>query len=433
MSAMLLECLFILALILANGAFALSGLAIVSARKARLQQWANGGNRRARAALELANDPNRALSTVQVGITLVGTLAGVFGGATLAERLAGRLRLVPALAPYGHAIGLGVVVVGIAYGSLILGELVPKRLALSRPEAIAALVAGPLRLLCRVGIPVVQVVSGSAEVVLRVLGVRPAADAPVTEEEIKVLIKEGTQAGVFEEAEHDMVRQVFRLGDRRAHSLMTRRAEIIWLDVADPPEEIRRKITESPHSRFPVCEGSLDNVLGIVQVKDLLIRAYAGRPFDIKGLLIVPLFIYEGATGLKVLELFKTTGTHVAMVLDEYGCIEGLLTLNDILEAIVGDLTTGAEPDPPMVVQRQDGSWLLDGMLAIDQFQEQFAVATLPEGDYQTLAGFVIAHLGHIPRAADGFEWGGFRFEVVDMDANRVDKILLNPLPRPDP
>jgi putative hemolysin len=229
-----------------------------------------------------------------------------------------------------------------------------------------------------------------------------------------------------------MVRQVFRLGDRRARSLMTRRAEIAWLDVADPPEEIRRKITESPHSRFPVCEGGLDNVLGIVQVKDLLIRAYAGRPFDIKGLLIVPLFIYEGATGLKVLELFKTTGTHVAMVLDEYGCIEGLLTLNDILEAIVGDLAAGTAPDEPMVVPRPDGSWLLDGTLAIDQFREQFSLAPCPRAT--TDRGRAGHHApGHIPRAADGFEWGGFRFEVVDMDANRVDKILLNPLPQAGP
>ena len=430
MSTVLLEVLFILLLIAANGVFAMSEMAIVASRKARLRQWADEGNRRARIALEMANDPNRFLSTVQVGITMVGTLAGVFGGATIAENIAVRLEQVPRLAPYGETIGLAVVVAGIAYFSLVFGELVPKRLALSNPERIAAIVAVPLRLLSVVGVPMIKLLSVSTEIVLRLLGIRPSTEPTVTEEEIRALVKEGAKSGVLEEVEHEMVKRVFRLGDKRASALMTPRTEVVWIDVADSPDELRRKITESPHSRFPVSDGTLDNVLGVVQVKDLLVHGFAGRPFDFKGLLIVPLFIYEGTTGLKVLEMFKNTGTHIAFVLDEYGSVEGLLTLNDILEAIVGDMPSEADADDPRAVQRPDGSWLLDGMLSIDEFDDLFEPIRLPEGDYQTLAGFVVTQMGRIPSVADSFVWGEFKFEVMDMDANRVDRLLVAPYDR---
>ncbi|CAN5709380.1 hemolysin family protein [soil metagenome] len=429
MSTYSLEIFILLALIAANGVFAMAELAIASSRKSRLEDMAVKGSRGARQALDLANDPNRFLSTVQIGITLIGTLAGAYGGATLAIGLDDWVEgAVPALAPYSKAIGLGVVVLSIAYLSLIFGELVPKRLALSSPERISALVAAPLRWLSVLAMPVVHFLSLSTNLVLAVLRIRPSEDLPVTEEEITILIKQGAQAGVFEEAEHDIVRRVFRLGDRRAVTLMTPRSEVVWIDVADAPEEVQRKITASPHSRFPVCDGSLDTVLGVVQVKDLLTQGFAGRPFDIRGILIVPLFIYEGTRGLKVLDMFKNTGTHIAIVLDEYGSVEGLLTLNDILEAIVGDLPDPDEPEDPKAVQRPDGSWLFDGMIALDECWELLGRPALPQGDYHTLAGFVITRLGHIPTTAERFDWDGLSFEIVDMDANRVDKVLVAPI-----
>lgn len=269
--------------------------------------------------------------------------------------------------------------------------------------------------------------NGSTSIVRRGLGIRPSA-----EEEIKVLLKEGIQAGIFGEAEQEMVKRVFRLGAYRANELMTPMKGIVWLDVADPPEQMQRKIAESPHSRFPVCEGSIDNVLGIVQIKDLLVHSFSGQPFTIKGLLKMPLFLYEGTPCLKVLESFQETGTHIALVLDEYGAVRGLLTLTDILEAIVGDLPGIDAPDEPKAVQRQDGSWLLDGMLTPDEFKDLFEIDQLPEGDYQTLAGLIITQLGRIPAVTDRFEWGGLGFEVMDMDGYRVDKILVAPVGKPE-
>jgi putative hemolysin len=403
-TSILIEIAFILLLIGANGLFSMSELAIVSARRPRLQTLAGKGDRGAAAALELAGDPNRFLSTVQVGITLVSTLAGVFGGATIAENIAGRLESFPSLAPYSETIGLVVVVAGISYLSLVLGELVPKRLAMSNPERIAAAVARPLGWLSRVGVPVVHFLSVSTEVMLRLLRIRPSKEPPITAAEVGALVKEGTAAGVFEEAEHDMVKRVFRLGDTRAAALMTPRSEVVWVDVADPPGEVRRKITESSHSRFPVCEATLDNVLGSVHAKDLLVHGFVGQPFNIKGLLTVPLLIYEGMPGLKVLELFKKSGTHMALVLDEYGSVGGLLTLTDILEAIVGDLPAGDATADQRAVRREDGSWLLDGMLTLGEFRDIFEGIELPEGDYETLAGFVMVQLsGQVTAHPDHF------------------------------
>jgi putative hemolysin len=299
-------------------------------------------------------------------------------------------------------------------------------LATGHPERIAAAVAGPMRLLSVVAAPVVRLLSVSTRVVLRLIGTRPSTEPTVTEEEVKAMVEEGTRVGVFEEVEHDMVKRVFRLGDRRASALMTPRTEVVWLDAADPPEEIRRKITASPHSRFPVCGETLDHVLGIVHVKDILIHGFAGKPFDIRGLLTMPLFIYEGKPGLEVLEAFKKSGTHIAIVLDEYGSVEGLLTLNDILEAIVGDMPTEAEAGDQRAVRRHDGTWLLDGTLTTGEFRDLFEPVSLPEGRYETLAGFVITQLGRIPMVADRFDWDSFRFEVMDMDGNRIDKVLVS-------
>jgi putative hemolysin len=275
-------------------------------------------------------------------------------------------------------------------------------------------------------IPLVGVFSGATDRILRFLGVRPRPVSRVTQEEISVLLQAGTKAGVFEEGEHEMIKRVFRFSDRRARALMTPRNFIVWIDQADPPDEVRRKIISSPHNRFPVCDQSLDNLLGIVQVKDLLVRDQNVEPFRLKGRLTLPLFLYEGTRGLKILEMFKTSGARVAVVLDEYGTVEGLLTLTDILEALVGDMPVGDLEDAPAAVQRSDGSWLLDGRLPLDEFRDLFDLTSVRAGDFHTLAGLVVTQLGHIPRVSESFQSGGLRFEVVDMDGNRVDRILVS-------
>jgi putative hemolysin len=432
MSVIAVEILLIILLVIANGIFAMSEIALVSSRKARLQQWANAGNAKARVALELANAPGRFLSTIQIGITLVGILAGAFGGATIAEKLAAALSDVPWIAPYRYAIGLGVVVLGITYLSLILGELVPKQLALSHPERLAAAVASPMHLLSRIAAPVVWLLTVSVEAVVRLLGIRAEAEPPVTEGEIKVLMQQGTEAGVFESAEHEMVRAVLRLGDWRVGAVMTLRTEIVWLDLDDTPEDIQRQIINSTHhSRLLVCQGSLDHVLGVVHTKDLLVQSLAEQRIDLAVAMQRPVFVPESIRALDVLELFKQSGNHMVLVVDEFGSIQGLVTLHDILEAVVGDMPAAGEEVEPRAVQRDDGSWLLDGLLPVDELKERFHLGPMPgeeQDAYQTLGGFVMTQLGRIPVVTDHFAWGELRFEVVDMDGHRVDKILVTPI-----
>ncbi|HBB35635.1 MAG TPA: hypothetical protein DDZ80_20190 [Cyanobacteria bacterium UBA8803] len=433
MSSLSLEVFFLLLLILLNGIFSMSEMAIVSARKVRLQQLANQGNTKARHALELADSPNQFLSTVQIGITLIGTLAGAFGGATLAEKLAIQLKRIPALAANSDAIALFGVVLLITYLSLVIGELVPKRLALNSPEQIATGVASPMKLVAKIAAPAVHLLSYSTDLVLRLLSIVPRDEPEVTEEEIKILIEQGTEAGMFEEAEQEMLNRVFRLGDRRVSALMTPRPDIVWLDLDDSMETNRQIVIDSAHSRFLVCQGDLDNVLGIVQVNDLLARCLNNQPFDLTVALQRPLYVPENTPGLKILELFKQSGNHIAIVVDEYGVIQGLVTLNDILEEIVGDIPTIDRVEEPQALQREDGSWLLDGMLPVEEFFELLEIdefAKEQRGNYHTLGGFVITHLGRIPMATDRFEWAGLRFEVMDMDGNRVDKVLVMPIPR---
>jgi putative hemolysin len=430
MSSITFEILTILVLIFANAVFSMSEMAIVSSRKVRLQQLVNQGDLNAQAALQLAESPNHFLSIVQVGITLINILNGVFGGATIAQRLEKYVQLVPILAAYSQPIAFGVVVLLITYFSLIIGELVPKRLALNNPERIAASVAIPMRALATIASPIVFLLSASTETVLRLLGTTPSNEPQVTEEEIKILIEQGTEAGTFEEAEQDMVGRVFRLGDRPVTYLMTPRPDIVWLDLDNSPEENQYKMVESAYSRYPVCQEGLDNVLGIIPVTDLLARSLRNEPLDLTLGLRQPVFVPESTRGLKVLELFKQTVTHMALVVDEYGVIQGLVTLNDIMSEIVGDVPAGPGQEEPQAVQREDGSWLVDGMLGIEEFLELFDLDELePEerGSYQTLGGLVITHLGRIPAAADHFEWEGMRFEVMDMDGNRVDKVLVVP------
>jgi putative hemolysin len=439
MFTVLTEILIVLLLILANGLFAMSEMAIVSSRKVRLQQLANTGNQKAQTALELANTPNRFLSTVQVGITLIGILAGAFGGATLAEKLAVELSQIPILDPYSDVIALAVVVGLIAYLSLIFGELVPKRLALNNPEQIAVIIAKPMNFLSKLTAPVVHLLSISTDFILRLLGIQASNEPQVTAEEIKVLIEQGTQSGIVEEAEQDIVDRVFQLGDRPVQSLMTPRPEIFWLDLDDTAEENRQQLNQISSTRVLVCQEGLDNVLGFVQVTDLLSQTLSNQPLDLTRSLRRPLFVPENTSVLKILEMFKQTGIHIGIVVDEYGVIQGLVTLNDILLELVGDIPTIDNQDEPQVIQREDGSWLLDGMLGVEEFFQLFELerfAVQSQGNYHTVGGFVITHLSRIPSVADHFEWNGLRIEVVDMDGNRVDKVLVmpisrNPIPRP--
>jgi putative hemolysin len=425
-----IEILIIFLLILANGLFVMSELAVVSARKVRLQQLAERGDLKARAALALASSPNQFIATVQIGITLLAIVSGAYGESVLSKLILPIVKLIPMLAPYAQLLSGIISVLIITYLTLIVGELVPKRLALNHPEPIAVAVAFPMQLLAKIASPISYLLGISTDAILRLLGIKPSTEPQVTEEEIRVLIEQGTEEGTFEEAEQDMVERVFRLGDRPVNFLMTPRPDIVWLDLEDSPEENRQKIVDSAYSRYPVCQGGLDNVLGIIPVTDLLARSFRGELMDLTLGLKQPVFVPESTRGLKVLELFKQTVTHMALVVDEYGVIQGLVTLNDVLVEIVGDVPTVDGQEDPQAVQREDGSWLLDGMLAIDEFFELFNMEELPHDErhsYQTLGGFVMTHLGRIPAAADHFEWEEMRFEVMDMDGNRVDKVLVMP------
>jgi putative hemolysin len=429
-----LDLLLVLVLIVANGALSMSEIAILSARKERLQQWADTGNIRAGEALRLANSPNRFLATVQVGITLIGVLSGVFGGFKIANDLAEWLNLIPSLAPYSHGLALSIVVVVISFFSLLIGELVPKRFALENPEHIAALVSPAMNLLSAVASPAVRFLSASTDLVLRMAGLRASTEPPITEEEIKLLLSQGTVAGVFDVGEQEMVERVFRLGDRRVGVVMTPRKRVTWLNLNDPPEKIHRLITRSIYSCFPVCQGRLNNMLGIVHVRDLLHRSLKGRPLDLRAALKQPLFVLETTHVPKLLDMFKKSGTHMAMIVDEYGTIEGLVTLTDILEAVVGDLPSVGDRDEPKILQREDGSWLVDGLLPVDELKELFHIRLLPEekaGHYQTLGGFAMTHLKRIPAPGDRFECCGLRFEILDMDGHRVDKVLIEQIDVP--
>lgn len=429
MNVILTEVLLILVLLIANGVFAMSELAVMSARKARLQEKADQGDSSAQAALDLANAPERFLSTVQIGITLIGILAGAFGGATIAEKIGDILKGVPGLAPYAEGIGLGVVVLVITFLSLVIGELVPKQIALSHPESIAKAVARPMRLLSRLASPAVHLLSGATRAVMKLLGIKPSTEPSVTENEVRVLIEQGTEAGTFEEAEREMLHNVLRLGDRRVGALMTPRPDVVWLDVMDSPAELRQTIVDSKHSRFPVASGSLDSLLGVVQAKDLLVQSLDANTVDLKAAIAQPLFIPENTSALRALELFREHRTTLALVLDEYGGFEGLVTVNDIVACIVGDVSLAHVDPTPGVTQREDGSWLVDGMMNIEDVKELLEVTELSgedSGNFRTLAGFILHCLEQIPKPGAHFERDAHRFEVLDMDGNRIDKVLIS-------
>jgi putative hemolysin len=438
-ASLIFESLLILLLILINGLFSCSELAMMSARKLRLEHRAEAGDRRADEALKLIRSPNGFLSTVQIGITLIGILSGALGGTTVARSLQRLIESVPLLRPWAEPIALGAVVTLITYLSLVLGELVPKRVALSAPERIACLVAPGMRTLSRWMGPLAHLLGSSTDRLLSLMGVGESREPEVTEEEIRTLLRRGTESGVFEVAEHAMVQRVFRLADRPVRAIMTPRTEICWLDLSESPQAHLERVMTVNHSLFPVARDSLDACVGVIRGRSFLAAQLSGEARDVEAHLQQPLYVGESTRALALLEEFRTSGIHIALVTDEFGGIEGLVTLNDMLEAIVGDLSSAGGGEDPLIIVRQDGSWLLDGALDIADFKDLVGKRNLPEeilGGYQTLGGFVLHYLEHIPQAGENFEWEDLRIEVVDMDGKRVDKLLvqrLKPPPSPPP
>src|SRR5437764_2407108 len=419
----------VLLLILLNGFFAMAEIALVSARPARLQPLAAEGSRGAEAALELKSDPSRLLATVQIGITVIAVLLGTLGEATLGEHLQDYLIEQGAVPPrYAHAISMAVVVIGLSYVTLILGELVPKRIAMAHPEPIAAAVARFMRKMAQLATPLEWLLTASTDLILRILPVRVEAP-PVTDEEIGFMLREGVAAGQIPLAETAIVEMALRLGDRRVSAVMTPRTQIEFLDLDDPEEENRRRIHDSAYSRFPVVQGGTHQLAGILQAKDLLTAALDGQPFNLRSVLRPPLFVPNTVTVLRALEVFKTSGEPMALVVDEYGDLEGLVTLTDILEALVGDIPEIGETDQ-RIVRREDGSWLIDGMVPLDELKQVLGVSQLPgeDPDFHTLGGYLMARLNRVPMVADRVTAGDWRFEIVEMDGRRVDRVLVAPI-----
>ncbi|HWB48823.1 MAG TPA: hemolysin family protein [Stellaceae bacterium] len=416
-------------LILLNGFFAMAEIALVSARPARLQPMVEDGSAGAAAALELKADPSRLLATVQVGVTMIAILSGTFGEATLGSSLEDYFSTFPnAVARYAHAESMTLVVIGISLFSVIFGELVPKRVALLDPERIAAVLARFMRALAVVGAPVEWVLSAVADLLLKLVPIRAEAANAVTDEEIGFMLREGVAAGHIAQAETAIVEMALRLGDRRVSAVMTPRTQIEYIDLDDPADEVRRHIRESNYSRFPVVQGGMHQLVGVVEVKHLLDAVLNEAPFDVRAAMRTPLYLPNTVTVLRALEVFKTTGEALALVVDEYGDLEGLVTLHDILQALVGELPGGADTDP-RVVHRDDGSWLFDGMVALDEVKQALQVSHLPgeDADFHTLGGYLMARLNRVPMVADRVLAGGFRFEVVEMDGRRVDRVLVAP------
>ncbi len=421
---MLTELLIVAALILINGALSMSELAVVSARPARLKPLADGGSRSAQTALDLAGDPGRFISTVQIGITLVGILAGAFSGATLGARLAAALTAGGTDPELAHTLGVGGVVVGITYLSLIFGELVPKQLALRDPERIATLVARPMQVLSRVAAPIVWVLDASGRAVLHLIGRSGDERAGVTEEEVRVILSEAHEGGVIEPAEREMLSGVMRLADRSARGLMTPRRDVEMLAVDAPPEVTLEAIRVSGRPRLPVHDPETDEVLGVLYVTDAFAALSRGEPLELRRLMREVPVVFESADALDVIESLRKSQNHMGLVYDEYGSFQGIITTGDILEAITGTFRE-EEVDEPAMHEREDGTLLVSGWMAADEFTERLGLPRDLAGDYETVAGLVLNQIHRLPQLGDTVEAGGWRFEVVDLDGRRIDKLLV--------
>lgn len=431
-----MDLLIILLLILLNGLFAMSEIAIVSSRRVRLQQMADEGDLGARVAIAISEHPTRFLSSVQIGITLIGILSGAFGEAAITRHLIPIFLKIPLLAEHAKILATACMVVGVTYVSLILGELVPKRIGMQAPERIARLVAPPMRAIAVLTMPLVSLLTASTDFILRMLGVHKHAAQPVTEAEIKVLVAEGTEAGVFDKSEQDLIENVLRLEDWQLAQIMTTRGDMVFLDVQDSMEEQCATIINARHGYLPVCRGGLTEVVGVVAMHDLLAQLLRGENLNIEAALREPVIVPHSISPLSLLETFKLRRERFALVVDEYGSVQGLVTANDVMEPLVGQMaaTDDSLSDDPDIVRREDGSWLLDGALPIERFRLLFPQETeaLEEGnrDFQTLAGLVLFQRGHVPETGEHYEWQGLRIEIIDMDRRRIDKLLVTKIER---
>jgi len=429
-----MEISFLVVLILLNGVFAMSEIALVSARRSRLTKLAEDGDGAAVIALKLHDEPTRFLSSVQIGITSIGILNGIVGEAIFAKPLSVWLQGLGMDEEFTHIAATALVVIVITYITIVVGELVPKRIGQLNPEGIARLVARPMRLLATFTSPFVYLLSISTDTLLRLMGQHERAAHSVTEEEIHAMIKEGSVTGVIEQQEHDMVRNVFRLDDRQINSLMIPRADIVYLDIDQSMEQNMQRLAASEHSRFPVCHGGLHNVLGVINAKQLLHQKLKGDQTDLAKHLQPAVFVPESLTGMDLLRHFRTSGTQMVLVVDEYGEVKGLVTLQDVLEAVTGEFKPKNQEDA-WAVQRDDGSWLLDGMIPIPEFKDILEIKTLPEEDkgrYHTLSGLMMWLLGRLPQTGDSTTWENWQLEIVDLDGKRVDKVLASRLTEGD-
>jgi putative hemolysin len=417
-----LELVLIFLLVVANGVFAMAEIAVVSSRKARLRARSDDGDRGARVALELAERPNDFLSTVQIGITLVGILAGVFGGATIAEELGAHFNAVAWIAPHGESLGLALVVLAITYLSLVIGELVPKRIALTNPERIASVMAPFMRGLSKIARPAVWFLSVSTSAVVKVLRIRESKEPAVTEEELTSMLELGRQTGEFHPAEEEMIKGVFALGDRTASAIMTPRHEVVWLDLTRPTAELQQRIIDSGLSRFPAAEGSLDHFVGIIEVRDLIAACFANAPVDLRAAVRDAVVFPENTSALQILHEFQSRKVEIGIVVDEYGGFEGIVTVADLAMRVLG-----LDEDEHTLVRRDDGSWLVDAMMNFDDFARSVGLRAGDE-EHDTVAGFLLGKLGRLPHVTDRVDSNGFRFEIVDMDGRRVDKVLVSKL-----
>jgi len=419
-----MEILIILFLILLNGVFSMSEIALISARKNRLETAAKKGNTNAKVALDLANSPNKFLSTVQIGITLIGILTGIYSGDKITNDVQGFVSSFTLLKPYSDSIGVGIVVIILTFFSLVLGELLPKRIGLNYPEAIAKGVAVPMKMVSIITMPFIWLLTISTDGIMKVLKIKPTADGKVTEEEIKAIIKESTESGEVQEIEHDIVERVFHIGDRKINSLMTHRKSIVYLSYEDSIEELKAKMLNELHSIYPVCKENMDDVQGVVLLKDLFANFEKGE-FNLKSITKTPVYLIEHTSAYKALENFKKSKVHYAFVTDEYGLFQGIITLNDILEALVGDASDFDE-DEYQLIAREDGTWLVDGLYSLHDFLTYFDMDELTN-DYEvtTVSGLIMTEMGKIPKAGEKLIWNKLELEIIDMDGVKIDKVLV--------
>ncbi len=422
-----MEIVIILFLIVLNGVFSMSEIALISARKNRLETAAKKGNPAAKVALDLANAPNKFLSTVQIGITLIGILTGIYSGDKITTDVQNFVAGFEILKPYANSVAVGIVVVILTFFSLVLGELVPKRIGLNYPETIAKAVAVPMKIVSKITAPFIWLLTISTEFILDVFRIKPTADGKVTEEEIKAIIKEGTEVGEVQEIEQDIVERVFHIGDRKVNSLMTHRKSVDYLSLDDSPEELKNKVLNDLHSFYPVCQENLDEIIGIVSLKELFLNFDKGL-FDLKTMIKDPVYFIEHTSAYKALEVFKKSKVHYALVVDEHGVFQGIITLNDILEALVGDASDFYDEEFQLVA-REDGSWLVDGHYSLHDFLTYFDMDEhINDYEVTTVSGFMITELGDIPKQGQKLIWNKLEFEVIDMDGVKIDKILIKNL-----